>query len=289
MGVYATLTNVKEILLSTPNLRSGGKKVDFSEAYRDLRSDPNNVGSIQLNRVDFDDGYFGSAKFLITFTSASAFDAIINPEGNVSAVSLGSGDTSSLFTATNPMITPSTTVYTIDPSYWGGVASVGDKVVFLSTSAISNTIAENVINQASFFIDGMILGSKLVTSTTPQSLIYTALTLPSVVGIATSYLAAYLIWARVHRGDDLAKSFVRVWKEQAVAYAQNYIRQLPRPGPAWRSRQPLIATSKDDKIRTNMFEGDFSGQSAIDATLEEVVRRMRTYENSQDHTASVFP
>lgn len=289
MGIYALLSDVKEILLSTPGLKAGGKRVDFSEDFRDMRPNPNNGGDVALSRVDFDDSYFGVANFKIAFTSSIAFDATMEPEGNKVEVKIGSGDVNTVFTATNPMLTPVANVYVIDPSYWTGTAQAADSVIFRSTSSISNNAAERLIEKASYFIDGLILASNLATNADLQNLMFTSLTIPKSISLAAEYLSAYFIWVNVHRSSDPQKSMAQSWKDMAVAYTSNYIKQLPRPGPVWSARKPIVATSENDSIRATAFEGATSDQASIGATIEEVAKRLRSYEDSVDYSALVFP
>jgi len=287
MGVYATLDDVKDVLLSGANLKSGGQSIDFSEAFRDLRPGSNNTGTIALSRVDFDDSYYGVADFGITFTSSTQFDVVMNPEGNRVAIPVGSGDVASVFTAMNNMVTPPVVMFVIQPSYWSGTAqtTAPDTIIFRSTSSISNVIGEKAIDDASFRIDGMILASRLVNNTDLTQLMFQPGAVPGLISKATKFLAAYYIWSVVHREADEAKSMVESWRQRAIAYTENYIRIIPRKGPGWYSGKAIIPTSATDQLGIPIFGTGGSAQQTID----EVVKRLREYSDSQNYLSVTFP
>lgn len=292
MGLYATLDDVKMVLLSGVGLRSGGRGVDFSESFRDLRSGPNNTGNVDLSRVDFDDSYFGVANFALTFTSSTTFDAAAQAEGNDGWVSIGSGDTGNVFTALNPMLTPPATMFVLQPGYWTGSAQTTspDVVSFRSTSAISNTMAETIIDDASFFIDSMIISSRYSHNPDMTQLLFATGTIPEIIKKAAKYLSAYFIWMRVHREADEAASMVEMWRQQSTLYVENYIRAIPRKGPAWYSRKPVVPTSVSDKIDLPTFGGGLpGGASSVDATINEIATRLRDFSVSPNTLSVTFP
>src|SRR5687767_6377161 len=133
MGVYVDLPAVKDLLFTHYKLRVGGRRIDFSEMYRDLRKGANNTGSVVLSQVVMDDSFAGSVEFKIEFTSATAFTAYFKPDGQTLFVSIGSGVVGSTFTATYN----SENLFSILSTYWSGTAVAGDTILWRTESIIS--------------------------------------------------------------------------------------------------------------------------------------------------------
>lgn len=288
MATYSTLAKVKSILRTWTNIQGGGARIDFSEAYVDLRPGANNstqVTPIFLELVDFDDSWYGIAEFRIEFTSSTAFTAYIKPDGNSVEYPIGSGDTSALFTAVNPI--DSNTIFTLAASYWSGTAAVGDEILWRSLAMFSNDVAENFLLEAQTCVDTWALShpSRKIQTVNSNGLVFpnsahypiTGAITPNQVVLATEYTGAFLVWSAAYPTPDLSKSQVFQWWVKSRNYINRLIEAIPIRMAQVVSHQPIIPISQTDKIGSPVFGFGNYKRQGIEITLLDVESRLRNW------------
>lgn len=217
--IYCSLDDVKRLLRSISNKES---RIRFSSAYRDLKADSNNTGTISLTGVSFYDSFAEHETYTFLFSDSTSFEV----EGDVVGY-LGSGTTVSEFRASSR--------FHIPIQNWSGLAEDGDKVYLTSASDISNDDGNQFIADATRRIN-----SKLERkySSLANVSFYNShnVPIPDSISFACIRYAAYDIFNSVFAGissDD--KSPVEVWKVDAEETLSEYIVSHGR-GPVWRSR-----------------------------------------------------
>lgn len=295
MATYALLSEVKGILRSWGHLHTGGRRIDFSEVYVNLRADDNNSTPtlpsvrIRLTRVDFVDSWEGVVLFDIEFTDPTTFDVSMIPAPNETEVPLASGGTGALYTALNPFITTPTTIFTINPTYWVGVAAAGDQIGFESKAIFSNVFAESILVQAQFIIDSWILAhpSRKIQSLDFSTLVFpnvaTGAAVPPQINTATMYLAAFLLWGLANPVADLAESQVFQWWSMAKNLTMQVVEAVTPRMAQYVSRQPIVPVSPKDKIGTTTLGFDVLLRQRIEISLADVLSRLRDYQIDESH------
>ena len=222
--VYCTLDQVKRLLRTSGEREA---KVRFSEAYRDLKADEDNTGTISLSGVTFKDSWSGHEDFTFTFTDSTSFDVVGNVVG-----ALGSGTIQSSFTSSGR--------FTVAASQWSGVANVGDKWYISSISDISNDDGDDFITDNTKRIN-----AKLETAFGSLSNVnfYSSpsVSVPDAIEYACIRYTAYDIWNSVYSGQipPGEESPVEMWKRDAKEILEDYIAGRG-VGPKWRSRDSLV-------------------------------------------------
>ena len=217
--IYCSLDDVKRLLRSISNKES---KIRFSSAYRDLKVDSNNTGTVSLTGVSFYDSFAEHETYTFLFSDSSSFEV----EGDVVGY-LGSGLTTEEFIAASR--------FSIPAQNWNGIADDEDKVYLTSASDISNDDGHQFIVDATKRINAKLEKKygQLDNLTYYDS---TSAVLPDSISFACIRYAAYDIFNSVFAGmsgDD--KSPVEVWKVDAEETLSEYIVSHGR-GPVWRSR-----------------------------------------------------
>lgn len=223
--LYCTLEEVKRVLRSIGVRES---KIRFSNAFKELSNNPDNVGSVSLSGVSFLSSFADHEQFEFTFTDATSFDVVGDVTGTI-----GSGVRTSEFIATGK--------FTVPVANWSGGSQSGDIVSITSNSDISDDDGEDFVEDASQKINGSLrkvfgnLSSLSFTDSTSTDVI------PDEIQYAAKRLAAYEIFTSVYSGVATEEeSPVINWKRMAEESVNDYISSVPKTGPRWRSRDGLI-------------------------------------------------
>lgn len=181
----------------------------------------------------------------ITFTGAAAFSVTITDVSSRAQTALGSGTMGTAFAASDGS-------FVIPVANWSGTGAAADVISFLTDSHISVNDGLRFIQHAERMIDARIgaIGGAYKTLDSTIDRLFTVSTLPSVIGQATTYLAAYLIWAIIHSGvmtqteDKGLPSAVNLWRKLAEDWVSQWmVRETERTSqslPTWVARQSLF-------------------------------------------------
>lgn len=238
--LYCSLNDVKRILRSRLNRES---RIRFSSAYRELKSDSSNSGTIQLSGVNFEDSFAEHETYTFEFSDTTSFDV----EGDVVG-EIGSGTVISEFTATDRFSVPA--------SNWSGNAIAGDKVYITSASDMSNDDGHEFTKDATRYINSYLsrvygnLSTLGFTDSTSEEI-------PDAINFACSRYTAYFIFNSVFAGMNTAadESPVEYWKTEADEALNSY---LPGrgSGPRWRSRAVRVQEIGIKGINDGIIEID---------------------------------
>lgn len=223
--LYCTLSEVKRVLRSVGVKES---KIRFSDAYKELSAESDNVGTVSLSGVTFLSSFADHESFEFTFTDSTSFDVVGDVTGTI-----GSGERTSEFTATGR--------FTVPVANWSGVSQSGDVCNITSNSDISDDDGEGFVEDASKKINGKLrkvfgdLSSLSFTDSTSTD------TIPDEIEYACSRLAAYEIFTSVNAGVSIDEvSPVGQWRKMAEESVDDYTSSVPKTGPRWRSRDGLL-------------------------------------------------
>jgi len=220
---YSTLDDLKRLLRSAGPRES---RIRFSEAYKDLKGNSSNAGTIALSGVTFDNGYFGHETFSFTFTDTTSFDVVGDVSGN-----LGSGTTTAQFTASEKFDVPI--------ANWSGAASVDDIYYITSNSDISDDDADGFLQDARKFINAELV--RIYGSLDNISFLEDmSEEIPQAVSYACLRYAGYEVFNSVSAGVSLDEtSPVQNWKDMADEAMEKFC-SGKGDGPRWRAREQLI-------------------------------------------------
>jgi hypothetical protein len=220
--LYCELSTVKRLLRSAGSRES---RVRFSESYKDLGPDSSNSGTILLSGVSFLDEFDSHETFTFTFTSATNFIVAGDILGYI-----GSGSTSSLFTASGR--------FTVPAANWSGVAEIGDKVYITANSDISNDDGEGFIEDATKKINTHL---ERIFGSLDNVAFYSDETvdIPDAISFACSRFAAYEIFNSIFSSVNDEKSPVEKLNILAEETLETYLQSHGR-GPIWQSRENLV-------------------------------------------------
>lgn len=290
MPLYTTRNKVKDLLLSRYKIRAGGTRIDFSESYRSLAPGSRNQGSISLSQVDFNDSWAGISKFLVTFSDATNFTVTYAAEGNEATIDLGAGTVGGSFTATNTLVTPNETIFTIDPSYWSGTAQAGDVINFTSLAIMSNDVLDGIIEDSEVIIDNLILRSGKITKIgydRTKRYFNQGLSpdpIPSDIALACERISLVVVFNLVNPDVSIMESPIFFEHQQAVGYVENYVESLPYPGPQYLSRAPIASPmSADDKIGTPFLGIDLDWDQRVATSIRDIISRNRNYTKNTNY------
>lgn len=218
--LYCSLNDVKRILRSRLNRES---RIRFSSAYRDLKRDPSNTGTIQLSGVSFKDTFAEHETYTFEFIDSTSFDV----EGEIVG-ELGSGSVRSTFDAVGRFSVPS--------ANWSGSANPGDKIYITSASDISNEDGIKFISDATKYINSKLESVYGSLSNLPFTSNRNT-DIPDAISFSCSRYAAYFIFNSLFSGMNTAtdESPVEYWKTEADETLNSYLPGRGN-GPRWRSR-----------------------------------------------------
>jgi hypothetical protein len=293
MGAYADLTNVKALLLAREGFNQGGRRIDFSETYRNLRTNPNSPSyvadsatAIRLRRIQFEDTYAGYVNYELKFTDSTTFGAWMVPVPNEAKTPIGTWTILAPFTAVNP--DDSRDLFLLSVADWSGTAQSDDEINWKSQSVISNTHAERIITQAEFLIDIWILGSKRVILANPL-LNYFAVNppVPPQIVTAAEYLSAFMIAELINPCKSLAESEYFMWWQRAKSIVALWIQTIRKRAPGWIARKPIVPISSYDKIGTPTLGFDMWWRQSERISFQDVLSRLRDYRKNVDYYGMV--
>jgi len=221
--IYCSLEDVKRLLRSVSNRES---KIRFSEAYRELKADSNNSGSISLGGVSFVDSFAEHETYSFTFTDSTSFTVVGDVLG-----ALGSGTRLETVTIDGK--------FSVLPSHWSGSAVAGDVCYITAASDISNDDGHSFIVDSTKRINARL---ERIYGTLDSVSFYdsTSVDVPDGINFACIRYAAYDIFNSVFAGvssDDVSP--VERWKKSAEDTLGEYISGHGK-GPMWKSREVLV-------------------------------------------------
>ena len=222
--IYCELSDVKRLLRSVSNKEN---KIRFSDAYRDLKADSGNSGTIALSGVCFVDSFADNETYTFSFTDSTSFDVSGNVIGN-----LGSGNTQAEFTASGR--------FTVPVANWSGAAVSGDKYYITSASNMSDDDGHAFIVDVTKYINSKLerVYGDLANVSFYDS---TSVDIPDALSYACSRFAAYEIFNSIFAcmSPPGEESIVEMWKTAADEKLEEYS-SGHGTGPLWKSRESLI-------------------------------------------------
>lgn len=294
MAIYVNRDEVKAHLRTWSHLHTGGRRIDFSEVYLNLArgmdnsnedSTPPNPTPLGLYRVDFEDSWQGICVFKTEFSDESTFTAWMLPEGNEQWVDLGSGVTTAPFTGLNPFTTPPSAIFTLEDSYWSGVAQADDLMQWESHAVVSNEYLDEICIDAQAIVNSWLLAHprRVFARDDYTSLVFpTVAEVPREVRYASKLVACFITWGIVTPVADLEKSQVFQWWQSARNQTNIFVEGvLPRMAQ-YVTRAPVNPMSANDSLQIPIFGfRDISAQG-IEVTIEIVMARLQDYQLDKD-------
>jgi len=235
--IYCSLTDVKRLLRSVITKES---KVRFSEAYRDLKMDSRNTGSIVLGSVSFNDAFASHETYAFEFTDSTSYIVTGDVVGR-----LGTGAMTETFTLDE--------MFSVASSDWEGSANTGDKCYITAASDISNDDGHDFIVDNTKRINAH-LEHMYGTLSSVGFYDSTSEVIPDGVNFACIRWTAWDIFNSIHAGlfpDN--ESPVDKWKTAADDSLKAYL-SGHGAGPRWKSRVALITVLGDAKVGDGIIE-----------------------------------
>lgn len=234
MPTYTDLSQVKRVLRS-----SSGEKVRFSDAIVGVNvgkltsSTGNQVTSnldLEFNYtlVKTDPAFEGDYVLKFLFTSPTDFKAIEVGEKIRRELSLGTGNVATDYVTPNGLIE-------VPSDCWGGTIVTNSTVEIRFDSHMSDNSASQYIEDAEVIIDATIEGVG-VNYAQGSPRIFAAGSVPDQVKVATTYLAAYMIFTDAFADfykdkNEMKYSFVGGWKTRAEDLLMDYMKAAGRKPP----------------------------------------------------------
>ena len=234
MPTYTDLAQVKRVLRS-----SSGEKVRFSDSIvgvnvGKLTSPTGNQITSNLDLefnytlVEIDPAFEGDYVLKLLFTSPTDFKAIEVGEKIRRELALGSSDISSDYTTPDSMIT-------VPKECWGGTIITNSVVEIRFDSHMSDNSGNTYIEDAEVIIDATIEGVG-VNYAMGAPRIFASGSVPDQVKVATTYLAAYMIFTDAFADfykdkNEMKYSFVGGWKSRAEDLLMDYMKAVGRRPP----------------------------------------------------------
>jgi len=237
--IYCEISDVKRLLRSISNRES---KIRFSDAYKDLKASPNNLGTIALSGVNFVDSFAEHETYTFEFTDSTSFDVSGDVVGN-----LGSGNRFSEFIATDRFSVPA--------DNWSGAAITGDKYYITAASDISEDDGHQYIVDSTRRINARL---EKIFGALSNALYYdsTSVELPQAIQFACIRYTAYDIFNSVYAGMSIdGESPVEKWKTSAEDTLGEYLLGHGI-GPRWKSRAAKITEIGVEGIDEGIVEID---------------------------------
>jgi hypothetical protein len=221
---YCTLANIKRLL------RTANRKINTSEAYKELGYNADNIGDIKLIDVTIEESYVGHERFTATFSDSTSFVVSGEESGY-----LGTGNIGSLFSCSR---------FSIPSTFWTGDPETADVVYFVSDSDVSTDDAEEYIVDASNFIRNK-LGELFGDSTNIPWETDLTLDIPDGLVFASIRLAAYYIFTSAIAGTVIdQESPVIYWYKEGLQAIEDFLawykKETQVGAPRWRSREVLF-------------------------------------------------
>lgn len=237
---YCDLSEVKRLLRSVINRES---RIRFSSAYRDLKADSNNSGTILLSGVTFNNSFSAHETFTFTFTDSTSFSVTGDVLGTI-----GSGNRFADFEASE--------MFTVPSSNWSGAAITGDKVYITASSDISEEDGHQFVVDATRKINSKL---ERLYGTLSRVSFYdsTSVEVPDGIRFACSRYAAHFIFNSVFAQMSEAgqSSPVDRWRIEAEQTLDEYISSHGR-GPIWKSRDSLVTEMGMEGVGDGVIEID---------------------------------
>jgi len=238
--IYCEITDVKRLLRSVANRES---KIRFSDAYRDLKADSGNTGTIALSGVTFVDVYAEHETFTFEFTDSTSFDVSGDVVGNI-----GSGNRFDAFIAEER--------FSVPVANWSGAALEGDKYYITSASDVSEDDGHEYIVDATRRINSRL---ERIFGTLDNVSYYdsTNVELPQAVEFACIRYTAYDIFNSVYAGiaPPGEDSPVEGWKVSAEDTLGEYLSGHGK-GPIWKSREARVEEIGVEGVEGGIIEID---------------------------------
>lgn len=219
--IYCSLDEVKRLLRSVSNRES---KIRFSEAYRNLKADSSNVGTVSLSSggIIFNDKFAEHETYTCEFTDSTSFSVVGDVLGE-----LGSGTRTADLTLANR--------FQITTSAWTGGSVAGDKIYFTSASDMSNEDGYQFVVDSTKRINSYLERTFGSLSNVP---FYASVSIdiPDGISFACIRFTAYDIFNSVYAGlatDQVSP--VQRWKDSAEETLKQYTSGHGK-GPMWMSR-----------------------------------------------------
>jgi len=237
--IYCEIEDVKRLLRS---LRNRESKIRFSEAYRDLKANSNNSGSISLSGVSFKENYAGHETFTFEFSDSTSFSVIGDVIG-----ALGNGTIIEDLEIEN--------YFTVPSENWSGLAEEGDKWYITSASDISNSDGHDFIVDATRRINAR-LERTYGTLSNVSFYDSTSVELPDAIEFSCIRYTAHDIFHSVYAGImQEGETIVENWKNSAEDTLEQYLLGHGR-GPVWRSRASTIHEIGIEGVKGGIIEID---------------------------------
>jgi hypothetical protein len=232
-ATYTTLEDLRRVMNS-----SNDKKVRFSVDAIDsivaITSDrkPNKDIQIDTTLSSVQTSFQGAQTYRFEFTDDTNFNVYLvgnQAQSDYREVLIGTGDKNTDYTSPDGNIT-------IGAGTFSGTIELGDSNTIKLNCDVSDDNACLYIRDAEIEIDSSL--SEYYAEYTPeaQDTIYTAVTTPSQVKLATTYLAAYYLYSDMYvdvlREGDSKESFLPGWKKRAERIMNSFIKFTARTNPS---------------------------------------------------------
>jgi len=220
--IYCDLDDVKRLLRSVGVRES---KVRFSSAYKELKADSGNAGTIVLSGVTFESCFADHEMYTFTFTDSTSFSVVGDVVG-----SLGSGTVRAKFTSTDR--------FSVPLANWSGSANAGDKWYITANSDVSDDDGDDFIDDVCGKINSS-LEARYGSLASVPFIADLSVTIPDAIKYACIRLSAYEIFNSVFAGIGEGDSPVAHWRDDAEKALNGYLDSHGK-GPIWRSREIMI-------------------------------------------------
>lgn len=219
IATYTSIDNVKRILRSVPPRG----RIKFSDSYTQLMRQRDNTGSVELLRVGIHKQYSDVANFNIIFNSDStSFKMYRVDDEKQSNFIVGQGLKQNDFTTDDGF-------FSIDSTNWIGYTFPDDTIIFSTDSHISENDGTRFLQDAELFVDSILEKNVRFSSITESSLRFpldSTSPIPKSVGLATQYIAAYMIFKAIYLENNLNQDmdrFKNIWLKEGLDNLAAYV------------------------------------------------------------------
>lgn len=296
---YSNLVQLRDVLAGAPpeGMVPGGERIDFGPVVRDLQPNPNNTNELGfLFRVRMDDSFSGKVIFSIEFTSTTDFRGFYKVQTFEVKVPLTTGSVNTTYAPTNPQtdIVPPPTLFEIESSFWSaGPFGSGDVFSWEVNAPFSFDAINRIGNVAAVMIDSWLAARGRIEITDFTQRFYEAnpvdpaFDAPPTIQEAHSHLWAYLFFHRNLGPNRLGNSPVREWWQIARDMTVLHHDTLDKPAARIISRQPVIASSINDKLGSPVFGFDLELRQGKEITVLDVLNRFKEWDFDVNHLGHV--
>lgn len=233
MPTYSTAADVGRILrssadgkirLSTQALTSIVTQVSSTDRQ------PASLIMIDYQSIVISDGFQGKERLKFNFTTATDFTVYYVDTTQYRELLVGTGTISTEFVSPDGN-------FTFPAGLFSGTISVGNIVEFEFDAHISVDDVNSYIDEAEIEIDLALGVSRAGYLTGTKTRVFTALTVPQPISVATHYLAAYYVYTDVFRAkfkdeEQFGRNYSTRWKSRAEQlwgdFAKMSKRSIPR-------------------------------------------------------------